>query len=399
VAQLLHDLSVAPPRKLRVLVLYGGDAATAPRNELRTWLAAKKQLNIESTIVAEGVAHSEGTVDARVKAAIKAADKAIAIVTVDERSQYGAPNVLEEIGRWRGAKEDRDLCIIRQDGVLVNSNMGGVVYLSFQSRIKETFDDLRDFLMDRQPTDSEAETEPAASPVGSAFSMIVDSNISKALIDGQLYVTVRIEEVEERITVDIDCADGASESKVRALQRRARIEVTYGNHVARGVLEDCRFTHEAHMSATIVVSLRGQQDQNAHMHDAAWGGPGGMTADDIAEKRATRLLTGEPRATRLDPFGPEILIRGGMHDGLQVDESPIPRIIARLPRKERTTWEHIRLELIRQLILSRAVERIERLSLTIKDDRLVHVSFRGTRHRYYSNIAPHVIDIDQDVDF
>lgn len=73
-------------RKLRVLVLYGGDAATGPRNELVSWMVEKKALNVEPVQVAWGTAHSEGSVADRVKKEIDLADKAIAIVTKDTRS-------------------------------------------------------------------------------------------------------------------------------------------------------------------------------------------------------------------------------------------------------------------------------------------------------------------------
>src|SRR3954470_12857814 len=87
-------------RKLRVLVLYGGDGATPPRNELVAWMVEKKSLNADPHLVAWGTPHSQGSVADRVRQEIERADKAIAIVTKDERSEYGAPNVLEEIGRW-----------------------------------------------------------------------------------------------------------------------------------------------------------------------------------------------------------------------------------------------------------------------------------------------------------
>ncbi len=75
---------MATGEKLRVLVLYGGDAATNARHELQVWLA-KPSLNVEPRIVADDPPHSDGAVDERVDTAMEWADKAIANITPDER--------------------------------------------------------------------------------------------------------------------------------------------------------------------------------------------------------------------------------------------------------------------------------------------------------------------------
>lgn len=57
--------------------------------------------------------------------------KAIAIVMKDTRSSHGAPNVVEEIGRWLQAKGGRTLRVIRQEGTQINPNAVGLIWLSF----------------------------------------------------------------------------------------------------------------------------------------------------------------------------------------------------------------------------------------------------------------------------
>ena len=141
-------------KKLRILVLYGGDAATNPRNELLAWLA-RPSVDAEARIVADDVPHTEGAIDDRVDAAIEWADKAIAIITPDSRSLHGAPNVIDEIGRWRGSKDKRSICIVRQDGVTPYSNHNGLPYVPFTDRVKESFDRIREFLLDKAPAQTE----------------------------------------------------------------------------------------------------------------------------------------------------------------------------------------------------------------------------------------------------
>jgi hypothetical protein len=378
--------------KQRVLILFGGENATLPRAELIAWLATTKSLNVEPLLVADDVPNSEGSVHDRVTSAIREADKAIAVVTLDGRSKSGAPNVIEEIGRWLQGKSARTLCVIRQQGIEINSNLHGHVYLSFTDRIKEAWEGLRKFLAEEIDEDS---TSFATS------SLTIESNPTNIMLDSRLYNRVRVEEVELGVTAVLAC-DGTAEAALRALGRRAPVELTYGNHVVRGTLDECRFTHEGSQQlAKVTVGKRQNEQHQGHMHDMAWGGgANSMTADEIAELRARRLLTGEPKAKKSDAFGgPEMLIRGGLHDGLQVDESPIPQFLATLPRSERSTWEHLRLELVRQLILSRCVERIEHLRLTVDAERLVRVEFRGLRYRAYSNVAPFAIAIDAPVAF
>lgn len=132
------------------------------------------------------------------------------------------------------------------------------------------------------------------------------------------------------------------------------------------------------------------------LYEMSFGGPNGMSADEIAEARARRLLTGEPRARKNDMHGPEMMIRG-MGSAIQVTESPIPGLLAGQPREERGTWERVRLELVRLLVLTNCVESVDMLSLQVADGELVHVDFRGTRHRYGSEAV--VIEIGQAVKF
>jgi hypothetical protein len=389
-------------RKLRVLVLYGGEAATAPRNELVSWMVEKKALNVEPVQVAWGTAHSEGTVADRVKKEIELADKAIAIVTKDTRSTHGAPNVIEEIGRWLQAKGGRTLCVIRQEGTQINSNAAGLIFLSFESRIREVFDDLRDFLADDAGASEPVAPSPAASATAPARSTpsstsTFASNPSWVLIGQRAYPKVRVDETAEAVTAIVACAEPADESAIRGLSRRAEIEVVYGNHVAEGVVSESRISHEAQAIGTVVVSIQDRHQRQGFARDMSFGGPNGMSADEIAEQRARRILTGEPRARKNDMYGPEMLIRG-VGDAIQVTESPIPKLLAGKPRDDRATWERVRLELVRFLIVTNCVEQIDLLTLQVTNGKLVRIDFRGTRH-VSSGYERVVIEVNEDVNF
>jgi hypothetical protein len=385
-------------RKLRVLVLYGGDAATRPRNELISWMVEKKALNVEPVQVAWGTAHSEGSVADRVKKEIDLADKAIAIVTKDTRSTHGAPNISEEIGRWLQAKGGRTLCVIRQEGTQINSNAAGLIYLSFESRIREVFDDLRDFLADdASAADPSAPSSAAGPTVTPSSTITVASNPNWILVGQRAYPKVRVDETPEAVTAVVACAEPADESAIRRLSRRAEIEVVYGNHVAQGAVSESRISHEVRSIGTVVVSVQDRHQQRGFGRDMSFGGPNGMSADEIAEQRARRLLIDEPRARKNDMYGPEMLIRG-VGDAIQVTESPISKLLVGRSRDERATWERVRLELVRLLIVTNCVEHIDLLSLQVTNGKLVHIDFRGTRH-VSSGYEPVVIEINADVSF
>ncbi len=388
--------------KLRVLVLYGGDGATTPRNELVTWMVEKKALNAEPHLVAWGTPHSESTVAERVKEEIDRADKAIAIVTKDVRSEYGAPNVLEEIGRWLQAKGGRTLCVIRQGGTQVNSNVAGLVYLSFESRIREVFDDLRDFLAEAPGVAADAKPAPAHVPTSiprahaSTGDFTITTSPSWVLVAGRPYRRLRVDESGRTVTATFVCDEPADEFAVRQLQQRSEVELVYAHHLAQGVLSSSGITHDAQATGTVVVTIREGYERRGWQQEMSFGGPNGMSADEIAEQRARRLLTGEPKARKNDMHGPETMIRG--MSAMPVTESALPRLLASVDRTERLAWELVRLELVRVLLLTNCVERIDRLALKVTTGKLVEIDFRGTRH-VNSGGEPFVVEIKQDVDY
>lgn len=376
-----------------MLVLYGGESATLPRAELLAWLSMTKDLDVEPFIVADDAPHSEGAVAERVSQAIRSADKAIALVTVDARSEFGAPNVLEEIGRWAEGKSPRTLCVVRQEGTKVNSNMHGAVYLHFNGRIKEAYEGIRKFL-----ADAADEAKVARRPKSPTEDVVVNSS-SSVLLAGRFYRRIRVDEVEGSVTAVLDCND-ADAAAIRSLQRRSQQDLTFGNHVIRGRLDEQKLSHQGQQQiATIVLTYRDGDNGRGGMGEAGWGGGGSvgqLSADEIGRMRASRLLTDEPKAKN-EIMGPEMLIRG-VGQCVAVDRSPIPAFLSSRDLSAVETWEHLRLELVRQLILSHSVDRVERLDLDVENGKLVRVKLRGIRQPY-PGFPPFVVEIDAPVSF
>jgi diguanylate cyclase (GGDEF)-like protein len=244
--------------------------------------------------------------------------------------------------------------------------------------------------------------DAARSSQSGVGTLVVDANRTSVLLESRLYDRLRVDDADRNVTVVLAC-DGAAEAALRDLATRSRVELTYGNHWLRGTLEGCRFTHEgAQQIATVTITKRDDDRHQGYGIDMGWGGHGGdgaLTADQIAELRARRLLTGEPRAKKDEFGGPDMLIRGMGQDGLKIVESPIPGLLGNRSRNDRATWDHLRLELVRQLILSHCVERVEHLRLNVQQQRLVHIDFKGTRHRAYAHGQPVTIAVEQAVSF
>lgn len=386
-------------KKLRVLVLYGGDAATHPRNELMAWLA-RDSLNAKAKLVAEDPPHSKGAVDDRVDDAIAEADKAIALLTPDDRSRYGAPNVIDEIGRWRGAKGKETICIVRQEGVPVYSNHNGIVYVGFKERVKDAFDGIREFLLDAPDT---SRKKPEASRErGRSKDFVVDTNTNAALVNGRRFSASKIEDVQGRLTLVASDLDGEGEAALRDLSKRhGEVVIAYGNTAVSVDIEDVRITHGKRVEATLLARVSERRSGTMFEASVGIGGGRSLSADDIATLRATRILFNDPpQSKQSNSFDSvEMFIKGGMHSAMEIEESPIPRLLEGLPRAERTTWETVRLALLVHLRMSGTVEHVERLRLKVRGGRLVRIEFRGRRAKPYVNAEAHLISLDRKVNY
>ena len=181
---------------LKVLVLYGGEEATKHRKALIEWLnspALHKQIGrkIDARKVAEMVAHMEGSIDKRVEEMMNWADKGILLITRDDRSDYGAPNILEEFGRWIGQKGRQTALTLRQSGTKVHSNASGLVYVGFDDDvIGECRDRLVAFINDPIATTSgsaqpaQQTAQPTNQTINSGPTFNIGGNVGGDIVTG-----------------------------------------------------------------------------------------------------------------------------------------------------------------------------------------------------------------------
>ena len=142
---------------LRVILFYGGDNATGPREQLLNWLRTPRVADIlgntiDARKVSDWPASSGHSVFNRVQEAMDWADIAITLITSDQRSESGAPNAIDEIARWQERKGGDTLAVIRQKGVKAHSNIAGLVYIEYQNDVvAECGEKLLQFLQQANP--------------------------------------------------------------------------------------------------------------------------------------------------------------------------------------------------------------------------------------------------------
>jgi hypothetical protein len=130
-------------------------------------------------------------------------------------------------------------------------------------------------------------------------------------------------------------------------------------------------------------------------------GAASITVEKFAEIRARRLLLNEnpweegtAAKSAVDTANDalnESLIRG-ISSIIKVTQSDFPRLFEEFGNSPKFFLEAAWIKAAADLRLSAAVERIERLSLTLEGTTL-SVDFIGHRHRKYVNVEPHVIAI------
>lgn len=344
-------------------------------------------------------AHTKGSVDDRVDSAIAWADAAIAIITPDARGVHGAPNVIDEIGRWRGGREKETICILSQNMVKPYSNHAGIVRPEFKDRIKEVFEEIRGFLASLPSISDDGDSTSGGPAETDSFKL--ETSRDYILLDSKSFVYSSLDETDGNVIVTMSQVSSSDANILRRIGTgTASIRVAFGDVAMQASVVD--HAVQRNNATNVTLKLRSKDASRSRVaSDVAWGGTPPLDANQIARLRATRILFNEPPPTEGHAWhsnnGAETLIRGGM-SGLPILKSPVIEELENLPRQDQATWVHIRLLMIAHLCLSNCVEHVDKLSLTVSGGRLKRIEFRGTRWRVYGTVPPFVIEIDQAVD-
>jgi hypothetical protein len=131
---------------------------------------------------------------------------------------------------------------------------------------------------------------------------------------------------------------------------------------------------------------------------------GGLSADQIAEMRARRILLNQPpphvpgdsELAFLNRSLLDIFVSGT--DGpLQVKESSIPKLFQRFSSNPDLFVTLAKLTSVMLLQLSHTVEQVLRLEMRLEGN-VLHIVFAGRRARRYMNVDPHIMHLSGTLD-
>lgn len=171
--------------KVKVLLLYQGDAASEPRDMIREHLSTRK--DFEPALVRDGSGSIDNTAFMEMKRLVKECHAAIALLTPDKRPASAAGNMWFEIGYWLATKPEDSLVVLKllekKEGheqeppdaePMLISNLMGRNYVSIQKErwlegVAEFLDKMRDRVRPRRPSDNKDKEERVFERVFKSF--------------------------------------------------------------------------------------------------------------------------------------------------------------------------------------------------------------------------------------
>ncbi|MBT2644757.1 caspase family protein [Bacillus sp. ISL-41] len=154
---------------------------------------------------------------------------------------------------------------------------------------------------------------------------------------------------------------------------------------------DIRSTKEG---TYIVINLKSTgESNNSIFSEMSIGGGMGKTLnpDDIAKLRIRRILFGE----EVLPSGyGDSLVESIISQPTNAKIKVLPNIISNLASKGYAP-EKIRVMIVGSLILTGTIDKIETLSLTLKNGVITKIQLIGYRPKYYSNVDPTRIEVNE----
>jgi hypothetical protein len=210
----------------------------------------------------------------------------------------------------------------------------------------------------------------------------------------------RILEADRGVTLKLTLAPGdeGEMARLRALPRQQHFGVAYGSIATFARVKSSR-ERMAGGNQQYELDLAEELVDNSFGSEMSYNG---ISADDLAEMRARRILLDERLkrsetdnwSDRLNDMTFESFVAGRIAGGnrLSVNSSPIPLLMRSSTGSLSELLPVARLTCVMLLILTGTVEHITRLDMTLANS-AVEVRFEGVRHKAYSNCEPTVISV------
>jgi hypothetical protein len=267
----------------------------------------------------------------------------------------------------------------------------------------------------RARTKKEARSAARGSDVGpggkakaAAKPAVVESSGDWILLADRFYQTEAVERPDEkRFVVSMRTTDAMADAALEAVRDKRTsggrgTSFAYANDafLVRCESATSRYDGNAHEWRIVLCSEEAQYGGSA-METSYSDGTRYYSPEDFAQMRAERILFGAHMAPPNRGTGYDVsnaLIESsiqGTNTRLKVTVSPIQELAKKMPRKD--VIQFLRCARLLTLFYLKAgdvVERVERLTLGPISGQSVHVVFRGRRREKYSNVDPHVIELE-----
>jgi hypothetical protein len=223
--------------------------------------------------------------------------------------------------------------------------------------------------------------------------------------DQTLFVESLRVEAGDTISMTLLPANNREATVLDALNRpyrKDRIAVAFGSKAIFAQVVSIKHVVESGRE-TWSLELKPEQDSNRNYAMYSEFSLNGQSPDEIAELRARRILLDEKL------FGSTGVYRGminslnqgllessvkGRGEGLQIPESPFPKLYAAMKSETAIFIEAARLYAVLLLTLTNTVASIHTLDLRLQGKAKLAVRFEGQRPLRYVNQEPHTIKVN-----
>ncbi|WP_066426247.1 hypothetical protein [Anabaena sp. 4-3] len=218
------------------------------------------------------------------------------------------------------------------------------------------------------------------------------------LLDGKLYLTESVKTLlDQSVRVMISSVDSAQEAALRSLHpeqhySKKQIHYAYQNEAAIMQVESV-LPESIKGKTTFVLTLKPYpQAQGNNMIEVNFNG---YSADKIAELRARFLLLNEIPPNRQNSNDDYIInyIKNSYDNSIKVEQCVFLNLWTNLKNEPQLFLTHARLTAVYHLKMSRIVEHILELKLTLLKNNILSVQFHGQRKQVYGNQEPVVIEV------
>lgn len=244
------------------------------------------------------------------------------------------------------------------------------------------------------PTSTTKKRSPASSRSTTRATRSVSSSVDWTLLNDNLFLTESVDTQENQsVTLRIAPATAEQKALLRNLQpdRFNKKQATYAHEDEAAIMQvESICSSSSKGKTTFVLTLKPAQQSQGNSMEVNFSD---CSADEIAKLRARLLLLNE--MPNIQSKNDSSLINHyveGYDSTVKIKKSIFPDLWKQLKTQPQLFLYHARLAAVYYLKMSRIVEHILELKLSLIKGNVMSVRFRGQRKQIYSQ-APAVIEV------